>query len=64
MGLYDDEYYFPSGQFKKAEDPDGDPIAWKLEASPAHGTVQVDAGELIDMLPMKTISGTTVSRIG
>ena len=48
-----------SGQFK-AEDPDGDPIAWKLEASPAHGTVQVDAGELIDMLPMKTISGTTV----
>ena len=49
-----------SGQFKKAEDPDGDPIAWKLEASPAHGTVQVDAGELIDMLPMKTISGTTV----
>lgn len=32
-----------SGQFKKAEDPDGDPIAWKLEAPPAQGTVQVDA---------------------
>ncbi|WP_145475541.1 Ig-like domain-containing protein, partial [Staphylococcus hominis] len=32
-----------SGQFTKAEDPDGDPIAWKLEAPPAQGTVHVDA---------------------
>lgn len=46
-----------SGQFKKAEDPDGDPIAWKLEASPAHGTVQVDAGGTYRYAPYEDYLG-------